>query len=336
MLRGQDAATSRGSETPSDPTLAHGRPARLEKGSVAVKDVEELHARITKEITEQRGQEMAELVARNRSERQAADKRATQGLEHARSGGLDIGKLEAQYKTVSAERGKELEAIKKLYAAGPGEVKRIAPHEFREHSLEAAIDPAAASLVPSFAAVFSSKDPQDKLAGGTGTDVPNYNIIDAWDWASGAGWGWAGSGAGSYQVWAEWGYWYWPATSRWYGITTHDRFRGYYIVRSFDDWWISAFSRVRISIWTQVYQYNWSPWASWNVLDVGSDNIDVNARWDNDIHEYYSVLLGGGDWAYIRNVVGLYVYARAGGSYAELNDAVGSANYLAAPHVHVY
>lgn len=34
-----------------------------------MKDVEELHARITKEITDQRGQEMADLAARNRSHR---------------------------------------------------------------------------------------------------------------------------------------------------------------------------------------------------------------------------------------------------------------------------
>lgn len=301
-----------------------------------MKDLEELHARITKEITDSRNKEMADLVARNRGERQAADKRAAAAAEHAKSGGADIEKLRGHYKTVEAERAKELDAIKKRYAADPAGLTRIAPAEFQEHSLEVAVDPRTAALVPSFAAVFSSKDAEDKLSGGTGTDIYNYNIIDAWDWASGAGWGWAGSGAGSYQVWSEWGYWFLPPASRWYGITTHDRFRGYYIVRSFDDWWISAYSRVVISIWTQVYQYNWKPWGSWNVLDVGSDNIDVNQRWDNDIHEYYSVLLGGGDWAYIRNVVGLYVYARAGGSYAELNNAAGSANYLAAPHVHVW
>lgn len=299
-------------------------------------DVDEAHRRITTEITQTRQKEMKDLVALKRQQRSQAEQRLPDALKHYKAAGLDVTKLEAYHETMAKERADELAQIKKQHAGKPNEPKVLEPEHFRAAALDAAIAPAdARELPPAWAAVFSTKDADDKLAGGTGTDVFNYSIIDAWDWASGAGNGWFGSGAGSYQVWAEWGYWYFVPTSKFYGITTHDQFHGYYIVRSFDDWWISAYSRAVVSTWTNVWQYNWKGWSSVNVLDVGGDNIDVNQRLDTDRHFYSTALLAGGDWAYIRNVVGLYVYARAGGSYSELNFAVGSANYLAAPHVHI-
>lgn len=299
-------------------------------------DVEQLHKRIVSEINETRNKEMEDFVVEKRQRREKGDKEAKQELERQKEAGLDVEKLQESHKQLEDQRKKELDEIKKKYAAREEEPKIIAPEDFRARAIDAAIAPIEARMLPpAHAAVFSTKDPGDKLSGGTGTDVFNYNIIDVWDWASGAGNGWFGSGAGSYQVWAEWGYWYWVPATKFYGITTHNTFRGYYIVRSFDDWWISAYSRAVVSIWVDVWQYNWKGWSTINALDVGGDNIDTNQRFDTDRHHYYSALLAGGDWAYVRNVVGLYVYARAGGSYSELNFAVGAANYLAAPHVHI-
>lgn len=299
-------------------------------------DLDETHRRLTTEITQAREKEMKEFVAEKQRQRKAAELRLAEGLKRYKAAGLDVTKLEAFRQEQEKGRAQELDDVKKRYAAKATEPKVIAPETFRAAALEAAIAPAdACDLPPSWAAVFSTKDAEDKLAGGTGTDVFNYMIIDAWDWASGGGNGWFGSGAGSYQVWAEWGYWYFVPASKFYGITTHDQFRGFYIVRSFDDWWISAYSRALVSMWTNVWQYNWKGWSNVNVLDVGGDNIDVNQRLDTDRHFYSTALLAGGDWAYVRSVIGLYVYARAGGSYAELNFATGAANYLAAPHVHI-
>lgn len=299
-------------------------------------DVAELHKRVVGEIGETRDKEMKDFVSRKNDERKRADKEAAEELKRQKETGVDVDKHEQSHRKQAESRKKELDEIRKRYAAKEDEPKIIAPEDFAARGLDAAMAPAdVKALPPSHAAVFSTKDPGDKLSGGTGTDVFNFNIIDAWDWAAGDGNGWFGSGAGSYQVWAEWGYWYWVPSTKYYGITTHNNFRGYYIVRSFDDWWISAYSRAVVSIWVDVWQYNWKGWSSVNVLDVGADNINVNQRFDTERHHYYSALLGGGDWAYIRNVVGLYVYARAGGSYSELNFAVGAANYLSAPHVHI-
>ena len=299
-------------------------------------NVEELHKRIVTEINETREKEMRDFVTQKRERVQKADKEAQEELARQKEAGLDVDKLKAKHEERTKARKRELDEIKKKYAAKEEEPKIIAPEDFRARALDAAIAPSEArSLPPAYAAVFSTKDTQDKRSGGTGTDVFNYNIIDAWDWAAGDGWGWYGSGAGEYQVWAEWGYWYWVPTTKFYGVTTHNTFRGFYITRAFDDWWISAYSRALVSIWVDVWQYNWKGWSNVNVLDVGGGNIDVNQRLDTDRHHYYSALLAGGDWAYVRNVVGLYVYARAGGSYSELNFATGAANYLAAPHVHI-
>lgn len=299
-------------------------------------DVEQLHSRIVSEIAETRNKEMKDFVADKRQQREKADKEAKLEFDRQKEAGIDVEKVQKSHKLQEDQRKKELDEIKKTYAAKAEEPKVIAPEDFRARGIDAAIAPLEArSLPPSYAAVFSTKDPDDKLSGGTGTDVFNYNIIDTWDWASGTGNGWFGSGAGSYQVWAEWGYWYWVPTTKFYGITSHNGFRGFYIVRSFDDWWVSANSRAVVSLGVDVWQYNWKGLSSINVLDVGGDNINVNQRFDTDRHHYYSALLAGGDWAYVRNVVGLYVYARAGGSYSELNFAVGAANYLTAPHVHI-
>jgi hypothetical protein len=299
-------------------------------------NVEELHKRIVSEINETREKEMRDFVAEKRERVQKADKEAEQELDRQRESGLDVDKLKAAHEEKGKQRKRELDEIKKKYAAKEEEPKIIAPEDFRARALDAAIAPSEArSLPPAYAAVFSSKDPNDKRAGGTGTDVFNYNIIDAWAWASGSGWGWYGSGAGEYRVLAEWGYWYWVPTTKFYGVTTHNTFRGFYIVRAFDDWWISAYSRGVASIGVDVWQYNWKGLSTINVLDVGGANINVNQRLDTDRHHYYSALLAGGDWAYVRNYVELYVYARAGGSYTELNFATGAANYLAAPHVHI-
>jgi hypothetical protein len=300
-------------------------------------NLEETHQRLTSEIAEEREREMKEFVAENAEVHAREEQHLANGRKQATAAGIDVAKMESYYKTLTGQRDKELDAIKKKYAASSNEPKVIAPQDFRAMALDAALQPGVEGrfLPPAWAGIYSTKSRENELAGGTGTDVPNYTVVDAWDWASGAGWGWGGSGAGSYQVWVDWGYWFMPSVSKFYGITTHDRFRGYYIVRSFDDWWISAHSRVVVSMWTNVWQYNWKGWASNNVLDVGADNIDTNSRFDQDLQLYSTALLAGGDWAFVRSTIGLYVYARAGGSYSELNFANGSANYLAAPYVSI-
>jgi len=302
-----------------------------------MKDINELHKQIVGEITEERNKGVAAFLTAKREANTAAHNKHAQAMEHFRAMGVNLSKYEAFHNALAADNANQLKGIKDKYAAEPSALKIIDPELSMERALNAAITPGADRILPpAYAAIFSTKDPADKLSGGTGTDVPNYSFIDAWDWASGAGNGWFGSGAGSYQVWIEFGFWYLPPEYRNYSIIPHNLFRGFYIVRSDDGFWTSKYARVIVDIWTNVWQYNWKGWTQNRVLDVGSDNIDVNNRFDTERHTYNSALLGSGDWAYVRNYVSIYVYARGDGSYAELNFAVGNANYLSCPHAHIY
>lgn len=300
-------------------------------------NLEELHQKIVREIDEERKKDIADFLSAKRQANESAARKEAEALKQFKAMKFDIRKFNAFHSILGSDNETALEKIRKKYVTDESEQKKVSPEHFRALALRAALLPnATRDLPPAYAAVYSTKDVQDKLSGGTGTEVFNYNIINAWDWASGAGNGWFGSGAGSYQVWAEWGFWYRPEMNKYYSIIPHNVFRGFYIVRADDGFWTSKYARVVVSIWTNVWQYNWKGWTNVNVLDIGNDNINVNQRFDTDRDTYYSALLGGGDWAYIRNVVGLYVYARGSGSYSELNFAVGAANYLAAPHVHIY
>jgi hypothetical protein len=50
---------------------------------------------------------------------------------------------------------------------------------------------------------------------------------------------------------------------------------------------------------------------------------------------YYADLLGKNDQALLRVSARLYVYARGGGSYSELNFSDGNANYIGVPWVYI-
>ena len=70
------------------------------------------------------------------------------------------------------------------------------------------------------------------------------------------------------------------------------------------------------------------------IFDIDSQNINVNDRFDGWRTMYYSDLLGA-DRAYLRVSASLYVYARGGGSAAQLNSVTGVPNYLEVPWVYV-
>ena len=70
------------------------------------------------------------------------------------------------------------------------------------------------------------------------------------------------------------------------------------------------------------------------MFDIDSQNINVNDRFDGWRTMYYADLLGA-DTAYLRVSAIYYVYARGGGSFAELNFSDGDANYIGIPWVFI-
>lgn len=155
------------------------------------------------------------------------------------------------------------------------------------------------------------------------------------DWASGAGLGLFGTGAASFTVFLDWWFVFSTDVSRFYSQSIFIPYDGYYIDYADQGWFTSKEARVSVDQYAMGFQYNGKPTTSINLLSVDSSNVNVNDRFDGWRTEYYSDLLGGGDAAYLLLSSQFYVYARGGGSFAELNFADGTANHIGMPYVYV-
>jgi hypothetical protein len=158
--------------------------------------------------------------------------------------------------------------------------------------------------------------------------------IDLWDSANGAGSGIFGTGAASFTVYMDWWFSYIAPQNRNYGHTIWVPFHGFYVLYADDGFWDSKQAHARIDLSAVGYQYNYKATGSTNVFDMNSQNINVNDRFDGWRTMYYSDLLGT-DRAYLRVTASFYVYARGGGSTAQLNFSDGNANYMGVPWVYV-
>lgn len=162
----------------------------------------------------------------------------------------------------------------------------------------------------------------------------NPGNIDLWDACNGSGSGLFGTGACSGTLVMDWWFTYNAPQNRNYAHTIWVPFHGFYILYADDGFWDSKEAHARIDLSAVGYQYNYKAPGSTNVFDLGSQNINVNDRFDGWRTMYYSDLLGA-DRAYIRVTASFYVYARGGGSTAQLNFSDGNANYMGVPWVYI-
>ncbi len=158
--------------------------------------------------------------------------------------------------------------------------------------------------------------------------------IDLWVACNGSGSGIFGTGACAGTLVMDWWFTYNAPQNRNYSHTIWVPFHGFYILYSDDGFWDSKEAHARIDLSAVGYQYNYKATASTNVFDLDSQNINVNDRFDGWRTMYYSDLLGA-DRAYLRVSASFYVYARGGGSTAQLNFSDGNANYMGVPWVYV-
>jgi hypothetical protein len=139
-----------------------------------MKDISELQKQIVGEITEERNKEVAAFLTAKRETNSAAQKKQAQAMENFKAMGVNLSKYEAFHNALAADNANQLKRIKDKYAADASASKIVAPEQSMETALNAAIAPGAVRILPpGYAAIFSTKDPEDKLSGGTGTDVPN-------------------------------------------------------------------------------------------------------------------------------------------------------------------
>jgi hypothetical protein len=298
--------------------------------------LEDMQESIIREITEMQNKENAGSIYQKRREARIAATNYKKGLKAMESAGLKIGQLET-YELEAAERSEA--DLKEIQAQMEMESQEALPASMNL-DVEGTFLPSKAQLLrPVWSAFYSDDDAEDKHTGEVETS--NQAVIGGggcknyYNWARGAGSGLFGTGVGKIQSWVYFGFWFKPPTSRFYSIRPLFRFRGFTIVRADDGFFSSKRAEVKGTAWTNVHQYNWKGWNSVDVYRTSDDNINQNRRRDIDRYTYNSYLLGGGDWAWISCVIGLYAYARGGGSYAENNFSVGNANYLCVPYVYV-
>jgi len=165
--------------------------------------------------------------------------------------------------------------------------------------------------------------------------APNYGSVNPWISCSGSGSGLFGTGACEGTRVVDWWFAFTPPENRNYSYTIWVPFHGFYILRSDDGFWDSKEAHARIDLDAVGWQYgNYKATSSTNVFDLDSQNINVNDRFDGWRTMYYADLLGV-DQALLRVSARLYVYARGGGSYSELNFSDGNANYIGVPWVYI-
>lgn len=162
----------------------------------------------------------------------------------------------------------------------------------------------------------------------------NPGNIDLWVACNGSGSGLFGTGACSGTLVMDWWFTYNAPANRNYSHTIWVPFNGFYILYSDDGFFTSKEAHARIDLSAVSYQYNYKAPASTNVFDLSNDNINVNDRFDGWRTMYYAALLGA-DQAYLRVSASYYVYARGGGSTAQLNFSDGNANYMGVPWVFI-
>lgn len=162
----------------------------------------------------------------------------------------------------------------------------------------------------------------------------NPGNIDLWDACNGSGSGIFGTGACGGTLVMDWWFTYVAPQNRYYGHTIWVPFHGFYIIYADDGFWDSKEAHARIDLSAIGYQYNYKASGGTNVFDMDSQNINVNDRFDGWRTMYYPDLLGA-DRAYLRVSASYYVYARGGGSTAQLNFSDGNANYMGVPWVYV-
>ena len=294
---------------------------------------------MVREITEQRKKEMEQLKSQKLESAQTAKDGEHHALKAFEASGLDLSKINTYRQERIAESEKRYKATEaKMIQDAKEKTEVDSPVDIQRSLL---LPEGVLSLSPSWVAAFSSHDEKDTLTAAsvvkaqdmlTGGGCKDYS-----NWASGGGWGCLGSGVGEVQSWVDFGFWFRPTVNRFYSVMPHFKLRGFSIVQANDGFWDCKNASVKLSCWTNAWQYNnWKGWSNVDVYSKGGDNINTNERVDIDRYPYSSYLFGGTDWAFIKCTIGLHARAQGGGSHAKNDFATGGANYLCVPECNVW
>jgi hypothetical protein len=295
-------------------------------------NLKKLQIDIQNQIAEERTAQINAIKETANEAEKDAGKKLKLFAEHFKGLGIDSKKYDAYNKELTALSKDDVKEIKLKFAADSADSSALLAEDSYANAVDASLANKDSQLIfPSFTRAFTTQEHTTEEISAMDV-VPNGSTQKRFNWASGAGSGLFGTGAASNTQWVEFGFWFRPSVTKVYSIIPTNVFRGYYIVKADDAWYDSKEAKAHVNVWINVNQYNWKGWSTHNVMSVGSDNINVSNRLDTNRSNYHSALLAGGDWAFIRVVVEMSVYARGGGSYSELNFAAGTGNYLQCPY----
>jgi len=289
-------------------------------------------------LREETKTEIEERLRKDKEARKRANEQEKSKEEAARKqlkdAGTPIEKLEKDDQKRNKEGLDRIKTLREDLILGPSRLAEDIRHQAVDKALVPATEAGRAALVGRELYASDAKF-LEHIEGEVGNPFAtpyDPHTANPWCWASGAGW-WTSADITIYSTF--WFYFY-PWANQYFSVTPNVTFHGFYILRADDAWWNSKYAKVECDVRVRAYQYNWKSEGVFGVINHGDDNIDYSTRFDDDRHFYYSFLGGAGDLAWIRVMVRINAYARGDGSYAEINFADGTANYLQVPHVHVY
>ena len=291
-------------------------------------EIEAEFRKLLKEVSAEEQQELKSMIEGGEFGLKLSEDLEAEYTNLLRQSGLNVEQLELQ------ER-KDAEATEKWIAEVTpalvmGDEKQLVLQQLdqeREISMDKSLISEGAEILAPVGFTISDSDTL------TMDWIQNKVCWNAYAWAKGGGWGCVG-GRASRQVCVDWWYRFIPKQTKWYGAVPRIVYSGFYIVKANDKWYNCKYAQAKIDIGVNAHQYNWKGWSWWNVLNVADDNISVNRRFDTTRRVNYPVLLRAKDTAWIRARTCLYVYAKGGGSYSELNFSAGS-NQICAPWLYI-
>jgi hypothetical protein len=120
-----------------------------------------------------------------------------------------------------------------------------------------------------------------------------------------------------------------PASTGTYEMTAVLGFHGFYVLVSDDSWWNCRFAYVRLTAQMNVHQYVDSGWKDFPpLLQVEKQNAQEVDNFDRTFFLDYTAALRVGDPVVVTVKGVVEAFSHGGGTYAELNFADGTANYI--------
>jgi hypothetical protein len=255
-----------------------------------------------------------ELLARANQERQ---------LRYMRAAGINLKELEEDDEKADKDLKRHLEKVRPVFVDRPdsrasdGRSRAVLFNHFSPGNI----------VVPTYG-IFSPPPPDSPPVVSSGWVFTTGQVrMKASDTGSGTGW-WATAQPPPQPH--DVIFTFIPAANGAYDLTAILSFHGFYILRADDGWLTNKNAEVTLGVQMNVHQYSadlgWKTFPS--PLNQSGSNIDELNNYDRTVFFDNTANLRGGDPVVVTVRLTVIAVASGSGSYAEINFADGTANYV--------